>query len=62
MKIRRKTKWSLHSFNIGDEKTIKKHELANFRSSLSVWNKENDKIEYDYMDLAGDMVKVWRTA
>jgi len=61
-KIKRKTKWSLHSFNIGDEKTIKKYELPNFRSSLSVWNKSNPKIEYDYLDLANDMVKVWRTA
>lgn len=58
----KKTKWSFHAFNIGDEKVMKKHELANFRSSLSVWNKSNDKIEYDYMDLAGDKVKVWRTA
>lgn len=62
-KLRRKTKWSFHLWNVGDKKNILRHELPNFRSALSVWNNTdgNHKIEYDY-ELLGTKVVIERTA
>lgn len=40
----RKTRWSFHSFGIGNTKTVKRHELANFRSALNAWNKNNSAL------------------
>lgn len=47
---RRKTKWSLYEWQIGDTKQMARHELANFRSSLSVWNNTegNERIDYTH--------------
>jgi len=46
----RKTKWSFHLWNIGETKTMPRHELPLFRSALSVWNNKegNQRIDYDY--------------
>lgn len=59
-KKRRKTRWSFHSFEIGNTKTVKRHELANFRSALNAWNKNNSAIGYDYSVLPNDMVCITR--
>jgi len=61
MKITRQTKWSLHSFKVGDIKKFPHIDLPKFRSALSIWNKNNptDKIKYKH-EIIGNNVTARR--